>query len=534
MARFLGTAAGRTSGAVVATGFTKAKVFAGAGATTFTVPTDVTKLKVFVVGAGSSYRGGTYAFCSSNCASGVDYPRSCYCACFTGHLTGAGGGYAEKTFTASDAMAGKTLTINVGSIGGLSASSVSAGGITTVTASNATEAVYSWSCTSNSTARDASNDNPISLGFRLPVCGYVNTFSGYYNKGGTASGGDVNRTGGSGVLIPEFLNDSYLDGITCCPTPSGTTGAYNGSSCWVNPIVTCANFNGYHSVFGGYYNYNFTANLCSCLCFISSLCHCTAAGSATPYSSRFSFAGKASKCSGTASCMFLGAELTGANAFTNCAANQFIKDAPSGVGAQSGNSSNNGKNGYSELTLVNTTFSNCCSAIGVAGTGSPITVSSYQTSSGYDFSFGGTGYTCYCNSYDPGCYSSGFCRGSGNPSAYCYQCIGYAFTYVFGSAQSNPICHCLPYGYASCCSLGGGGCCCINRCYNMGFINDSSLISPPTEYTIPLSTLTDENGNNIGDIVYGRGAGVGIAATYGGGGNRNNPVGGNGIVVITY
>ena len=55
MARFLGSASGRTAGSSAATGgFTKAKVFSTAGTTTFTIPNDATKAKAFVVGAGSS------------------------------------------------------------------------------------------------------------------------------------------------------------------------------------------------------------------------------------------------------------------------------------------------------------------------------------------------------------------------------------------------------------------------------------------------------------------------------------------------
>jgi hypothetical protein len=538
MARFLGSASGRTAGSSAAAGgFTKAKVFSTAGTTTFTIPNDATKAKVFVLGAGSSYRTGTYAFCADTCSSGVSYPKSCYCACFTGHLTGAGGGYSEKTYDST--IAGKILTINIGSIGGLSASSVAVTGESTVTGSNATESAYSWSCTDNSTARDASNDNPISLGFSLPVCGYVNTFSGYYNIGGTASGGDVNRTGGSGTLIPEFLQDSYFDGITCTIASGGATGSTGGASCWVNPTITCSCMFGYHTTFGSScYASAWQGASCTCyyLCaVISGLQHCTSGGSATPYSSRFSFTGRNSKSSSTSSCMFLGAETTGPNSYTNNAGNQFIKDTPIGVGAQSGNSSNNGRNGYSELTLVDTTFSNCCTAIGAAGPGDLICINYNHNGSGYDYSFGGQQYSCYCNSYWPGCHSSTACRGSGTPSAYCYTCMGWTFTYVFGTASSGEAhCFCMPRDFSSCCSSGGGGCCCINRCYNMGFVNDQSLISPSTSYEIALSSLVSDTNTNINDISYGGGAGITTSANFGGGGNRLYPTGGSGVVVVVY
>lgn len=95
-------------------------------------------------------------------------------------------------------------------------------------------------------------------------------------------------------------------------------------------------------------------------------------------------------------------------------------------------------------------------------------------------------------------------------------------------------CFTMPYSYASCCSSGGGGCCCVNRCYNMGFVNDQSLLSPSTSYEIPLSTLVSDTSTNVNDIQYGRGAGISTSAAPGGGGNRLYPTGGNGLVVVVY
>ena len=522
MARFLGNASGRTIGAPTgAAGFTKAKVFAGAGTTSFTVPQDVTKLKVFVVGAGSSYRTGTYAFCGANCCSGVAYPSACYCACFIGHLTGAGGGYAEKTFLqSSDLIAGKTLTINVGSIGGLSASSVSATGLATVTASNATESSYTWNCTNNSTARDNSNDNPIAIGIQLPVCGYVNNFSGYYNRGGTASGGDVNRAGGRGVLIPEFICDSYFDGLTCNLTVSGSTT--NASSCWISPIMNSASAGQYHTYFGSNY-----INLSGCVCYylcagISNLCYGSGSGNQC-YSSRYSFVGKTTKESGSNSpygsenCMCT---------LANNAANQFIKDVPIGVGAQSGNSLNNGQNGYSDLIVTSASLTGGTTLSGSSS------CSSYNTnyySGNYDYYFGGTMYTCVSLDYFPGCFSANSCRSVGCSASFCYINIG---NIQYGGPYNN-ICFCIPYGLGNS-SGGGSGYRCSNRCYNLGFINDASSQTPSTGYSINLSTLVNENDLNSTDIGYGRGAGITTSASYGGGGNRLYPNGGSGLVVVIY
>ena len=526
MARFLGNAAGRTVGASLAKpSFTQAKVFSGAGTTTFSVPQDVAKLKVFVVGAGSSYRTGTYCFNSANCCSGVDYPRICYSACFTGHLTGAGGGYAEKTFIQStDLIAGKTLTINVGSIGGLSASSVSATGITTITASNATEASYSWSCTNNSTARDNSNDNPTSIGIQLPVCGYQNNFSGYYNRGGAASGGDINRTGGRGVLIPEFLYNSYFDGITNCSYSPGGGGTTNTSSCWINPTFTAGCITGYHGTFGGTCCTNLTSCYCYYLCTnITDLCQTT---SISGLSSRYTFIGKNTKL--TNYC-FYGSENCIAST-ANSAYDAFIKDVPSGIGAQSGNSVSNGVNGNSELVVTETTITNPISA----GGGSALSINcSQQGFGGYDFSFGGYSATsCACYAYTPGCLSSTGAVGSSQAgTSYCYRCMGFAFSYVFGTSQSGTAhCFAMPYGVVA--AQTGGVC--LNRTYNMGFSNDLSITNKTTEYEIPLSMLVSDTNTNISDIAYGRGAGITTSASFGGGGNRLYPQGGSGLVVLVY
>lgn len=519
MSRYLGTAAGRTLGATGTQTFTKAKVFSGTGTTSFTVPADVSKLKVYVVGAGSSYRSGTYCFNGAACCSGVAYPRNCYSACFLGHLTGAGGGYAEKTFIQStDLIAGKTLTINVGSIGGLSASSVSATGITTVTASNATEAAYSWSCTNNSTARDNSNDNPISIGIQLPVCGYQNSFSGYYNRGGTASGGDINRTGGRGVLIPEFLYNSYFDGITNTSYSASVSG--NTSSCWINPTITTASLIGYHTVFGANPNFNATNCFCYCLCTgITNLC---SNNTLSGLSSRYTFVGRNTKDS---SYCYYGSENTNTST-PNCAYDAFIKDVPSGIGAQSGNSASNGVNGNSELVVTQTTITD------PSATGPEITVTCNFTTSGYDFSFGGTAYSCYCYSYTPGCLSATGKKSSSSAGpTYCYNCIGFAFTYVYGTNNSGTaLCLAMPYGNVS----GGTFGACSNRTYNMGFSNDLSIANKTTEYQIPLSMLVSDTDTNVSDISYGQGAGISTSASFGGGGNRLYPQGGNGLVVLVY
>lgn len=532
MARFLGSPEGRTSGADAGgeRSFSRAKVFSTPGSQSFTIPDTAKRVKVYVIGAGSCYRTTTYDFCGSGCCSGVDYPRTCYCACFTGHLTGAGGGYAEKTWTSE--VAGKTMTITVGSQTGLSASTVVFNG-NTVTASNATDASYSWSCTGNSTARDATNDNPIAGGFRVPVCGYRNVISGYYNLGGTASGGDVNRTGGRGTVIPEFLCDSYLDGVgnVCTSSAGGFTG--NTSSCWVNPTFYCHCMGGYHYVFGSdCRSSSWSGPGCSCytLCAgISNLCACAGTNNCDYRVSRFSFAGKGNT---KASCAPLGAEASLVGT-TNSAADTFIKDVPTGIGAQSGNSAANGKSGHSEMVLTHTTFSNTTYTCQIGGAGTAL-VEVQSCSGGYDYSFGGTGTTCFCGRYNPGCFSScSAFTGNLSNTSWCYRCVGQIWNYVFGSGQNGcAICMCYPYGLTQ---VGQTQCCCcfVNRCYTLGYLNDNSLSTDENAYRLDLSGYISDTGTNSTDVTYGNGASL-TPAGYGGGGNRLNPAGGSGLVVVVY
>jgi len=477
MARFLGTAAGRTAGAsTIEASFTRAKVFSTPGTTTFQVPPDAKKAKVYVIGAGSNYRTGTYCFLSDNCCSGVEFPRSCYCVCFVGHLTGAGGGYAEKTYDSG--IAGKTLTINVGSVGGLSASSVAASGYTTVSATNATDTVHSWN--------------------------------------------------GRGVLIPEFLYDGYLDGVGCVAGGAGFGG--NTSSCWFNPNMQCQCILGYHYTFGNYCGFNNGwSNQYSCACWglcagTSNLCGCVA--QCCRASSRFSFAGRYStKCSCN-----MGGEVEGGPLGNNMGDNAMVKDRPIGIGAQSGNSADSGKRGSSEQIVTETSLSlnrstsssgSCC-----------LQVSYSHYSQGYDYSFGGTQFSCYCSVYYPGCFSNCYAFKGTRTDAWCYRCIGTGWTYVFGTNFSGTAhCWCSPYGLVNC---SGSECIdCRNRFMNIGFVNDRSSIMNES-WEIPISNMISDTGQNTNDIKYGNGATIDSSAGYGGGGNRSYQTGGQGLVVVIY
>jgi hypothetical protein len=478
-------------------GFSQAQTFTSSG--TWTVPPGITTAKVFVIGAGSCYRTTCMCFQGLNCCSGVVTPVCRYCMIMVGHLPGAGGGYAEKTMV--DLQPGTTMTITVGSIGGSTASIASIGSYS-VTANNATESAVNWACTNNSTARNNSSDNPVSMGFSLPTCGYVNCIWGYWNFGGTASGGDVNRTGGRGVIIPYVLSDSVMDG--CIPTCGGSasapyvcnngsfyTGGYDYSFGGTRYNCVCVNtyfvaafkpnaFCGYcfspnnspassnncycdityHTVFGnqcanGYWSYQFYNCLAYCACGMTLCVNGYYGGGPGDI---YYFAGQNTKPS-----------YGDFGSYDNWA----TESTPVGIGAESGTSAGNGNNAVSEVQLNKVT--------------NPVTQ--------------GGGYTAMC--------AIGFSQDN--------------FTFVFGSSISSwPVaCYCNLFTLNN------------MQCYNMGFFKDESLYKPVNTGVIPLSTLKQPGCANISDFRYGYGATT-VAAGYGGGGNRLNPAGGNGAVVIMY
>lgn len=507
-----------------ATAYTTAAVLSTPGSTTLTIPAGITQAKIIAIGAGSCYRETAFCFGSTGCYSGVAAPRCDYCLTGIFGLPGAGGGYSESTVSV---YPGQVLNINVGSIGGLSASSVVAGS-TTITAYNATESSVSWNCTSNSSARSSSLDNPVQQGWTLPVCGYCNSISGYFNAGGTATGGDINRTGGKGILIPYYCYNSCMD---ACITGSGAGGASGGgfSTCmrgctaWqcqnsgydysfggtryncnctngtyyaqnrcngycggnICASMGCMCLMTYHSTFGGqcYYNMGWASCLCqtlwsnTTLCVGNYTCYNQSAGAAV----RYLFAGQAQRSS------------TGAfaNDPLESLSEQFSMNAESkaiGIGAESGRSEGNGLNAMSEVQTQ--IFSG---SSGVSGSGT-----------------------------DMGCYGPG--------TLIC--CIGYNqdhFTFIFGTAISQ-------YPWSGFCALGiaGTGAQATSyKCFTMGYVKDSSLQRPTNGAVIPLSQYKSTTGGTVADIKYGYGATLNTPG-YGGGGNRVNTAGGGGVVVVIY
>lgn len=488
--------------------YSRAEVFSTPGTATWSVPAGVSKAKVFVIGAGSNYRSTEFCFESSSaCCSGVDTPGTEYCLNFIGHLVGAGGGYAEKTL---DGVApGSSMTINVGSVGGLSASSVSIGG-TTVTANNATDSSISWNCAGNSTARDNSNDNLVSLGFDLPVCGYRNCINGYFNAGGTAAGGDVNRTGGAGVFIPFFREDSVVDGtLTATGTGGASSGPGEGCTCtqWTGSgydytfggrryHCTCTiaylkpsqglngnqcgccfywggetNFNclclvTYHNVFGGrcYSNMPWSQCICQRMCNGVYLCvNGGGGGGGAAGVTNFAKSGG----SGAGGQMYPASDDT--FQVTNC---------PVGIGAEAGSSHADGYQGVSDATLL-----------------------APEVSAG-----GGGG-------------------GGSSDTVVCYVGFGQDhFSFIYGNSACGS-CAAMENLYGS-----SGG----SLYYTLGYSKDAESRKPSSNSIIPLSTLKSRDGTNVADFKFGFGATSNEAAGPGGGGNRLYPTGGSGAVVVVY
>jgi hypothetical protein len=495
------------------TAYTRAEVFSTPGTSSWTVPAGVTKAKVFVIGAGSCYRVNTMCFQGLGCYSGNSVPICNYCLTFQGHLPGAGGAYAEKTLT--DIYPSQVMTINVGSPTGLSASSISIGS-NTVTAGNGTETAVSWNCTNNTTARVATSDNPFTLGFPFPTCGYYNYISGYWNSGGTASGGDINRSGGRGTIAPYFCQNSCMD-VACSAGSSGvclrgcTTWACNNSgydysfggtryncNCFNGRLCPCNNNNcycgssfyvdqncicliTYHNVFGGqcYYFMPWTSCVCQAACNNGmSLCVSNAGAAGGPGFHKYFFAG----CAQRASTGTFGNDPQEPS--TPYSTN--VEAVPAGIGAESGRSDGPGLNGLSEVQIT-------------------------QSSGSYTASSGGS--TCY-----------------GTGTVLCCKNFNQDhFSFYFGSNLSQ-----FPWvGFMDIGNSGGSAGASSIKCYNIGFNRDASLYRPTNPGVLPLSQYKSSTGSSVADIKYGYGATINPAG-YGGGGNRLNPGGGGGLVVVVY
>jgi len=368
---------------------------------------------------------------------------------------------------------------------------------------------------------------------------------GYFNAGGTATGGDVNRTGGRGVFIPYFCADSCIDYSTTTVAPtsiaSASGGAGNltirGCTCW-----QCQN-SGYDYSFGGTrYNCNcmiadYCAQCrCNCCCggcwCVNATCICLhtyhnvfgalcvgpgsgnglqwwnccicgtmrdsttlgvsnpsvaygggGGGPAPAVQPKYLFNGVA----GRNCCGFLGRDSNVTAADANTGMNFDV--LPAGIGSSAGRSEGNGVDGASEQQLT-------------------LATNQLQGTSAY------TPGTCW-----------------GTQSLIC--CISFSqdnFSFVFGSGISQ-------WPWAGLCNAGIGTALTTegnrNQCISLSFYKDRSLYQPQNSAVLDLSLLKSAAGTNIGSVLYGHGAGI-DAAGPGGGGNRLNTAGGNGLVVVIY
>jgi hypothetical protein len=403
----------------------------------------------------------------------------------------------------------------------------------TITATNATEFPFLWTCQSQTTARNSQYDVPITAGFELPVCGYTNCYNAWYNIPGTGSGGDVNYSGGTGVLAPVFVGATNV-----FDTNYGAAATAGGSHCggWTTPYIYCFQVTSYHNVFG-------VTNCCGstfpncypCNCVCPFVCNCLCNyPSATPGPGMCHvFYGS------TSSCYDAMATTAVSNSATPTAR---IRD-PIGVGASSGSQAGTGNRASVPEQVIESNWNKDGTAgytapggsggfTATSGTGSNLTY--YYTLQGYDEQFGGTGYNCVCVYMFMGCVygtvaaGAPVCGASGATSL-CYFCMGNGFVTTFGMPAPRS-CACFPYQASG----GGGGAAtnsakCMAISYDAEKINGSQFRGSP----IPLGVLTDVNGNNNTSIEYGLGA-TNKKAQLGGGGNRYYPAGGNGAVVVMW
>ena len=520
MARFVGTAINRTLGVSAAGGFTKAEVFTTPGTTTWAVPSDAKKLKVFVIGAGSDYTAMTHCYASTNCNSGVASLGCNYCLTFTGHAPGAGGGFAEKLITNPIG----TATVTVGQKGATEAAAPTdssfclPGNSVSITAYSARKIPVNWACTGNSTARDNTYDLPTSIGFQLPICGYINCISGYWQQPGTATGGDVNRTGGSSIIIPEFLCDSNI-----------RPDSYQS----VSPTVTCGLACTQGTMFfpgTGSQRTNLQTAGAKCVGGTGTAVSAASGGVSPGYSLicavdvgyNFYYGGRGCWC--TCAVAVSGAGQTTVSGTLSISYDPSFKkfsNTPIGLGASSGLSESDGHKAKPEAFTVTPIFDGGSTANTSAGAGNNtwcLCVRDIISST-----FGSSCYSCvYTISIPEGpiCQSNASSKLGSCGCFWCATACNCTCTGGYTPAM------CFP-------AIGGGGSgWTAQPYYDITYIQTETSLSELTGESLELSGLTNAAGVGLSNFRYGSGAGS-SAATYGGGGNRCYPAG-NGAVVVLY
>jgi hypothetical protein len=395
---------------------------------------------------------------------------------------------------------------------GMSSSGVSGTGISAVSATNATEATICYTCTNPVAARDGSYDPDITAGFRLPVCGYQICYNGWYNIPGNGSGGDVNRKGGAGVLVPEFVATSCIDMYK-----TGGGAAVNCGG-WVSPYIYCGHVGSYHTVFGVTWCCGSVFPNCyPCNCICPFVCNniCNYAAGSSIYQ-KFTVGG---------------AQTQAYDASTDqdsMGRTLYASPKPIGVGATAGTSAGIGRRASAPDQVLESNWPS--SSGGTAFTPAASFVSFTCAGYGYDTVFGGSQCTQWCQCMHMGCVygttlTSPVC-GANEATSFCYRCTGSGFSAVFGSYVDNMQCFCFRYAPS-----GGGGT--SYKCTGLSFVPENIASDSYQPYTFRLSSLINETGQPQNDLEYATGAAL-EKASFGGGGNRWNPVGGTGLVVVTW
>ena len=259
----------------------------------------------------------------------------------------------------------------------------------------------------------------------------------------------------------------------------------NCAGCWCAGF-SCACLMSYHSTFGGQCYYNMPWANCICQRILASTSLCVSnpgsAGAGSGGGIIYCLAGQSRRCQSGG----FGNDPNESGSFTEYGTPQ-IQVQPMGIGAQSGRSSANGLNAVSEPITTN-----------IAG----------SFSAG-----GGSTYNCW-----------------GSGALVC--CLNFSqdhFTFIFGTSSSQ-------FPWAGLCSAGAtaGTPATSIKCMNLGYIRNTDVDIPTDSGLLPLSALKSSTGTNVNDIKFGYGATGYTAAGYGGGGNRSNPAGGQGLVVVIY
>lgn len=522
MARFVGTAVARTLGSTVDPSFTKADVFTTPGSYSWNVPSSATKIKVYVVGAGSDYNLMTHCYASSDCNSGVASLGCNYCLTFNGHAMGAGGGYAERIIDRPSGTATVVVGARGASVGCAPTDSAFCLGGTNIVAFSARHVSATWCCVGNCTARDCSNFAPISLGFQIPTCGHINCTSGWWSLPGCATGGNINRVGGCSIIIPEFICDSNIRPNTVqCPVPAsavtcgmaGSVGTifFPGTACQRQSLTTAGSLEGPRTP-GTYCPVATGGGVAPG----TIICCATTRGFDFYYGATGIWCMDARAISGGSSGGI--SSISGTLSITYDPSFRRYSNKPIGLGASSGLSESNGFNAKPETFTVTPIYD----GITTIGSGGGTSLWCVCSRSQISTTFGSSCYCCFFTLNLP----CTWCGCSINCNFSLSECCCWL---------TGKVCNCTFYPELCIPAISGGASGAAftpQPYYDITYIQTETSLSELTGETIPLAGMVSNTNVGLSDLRVGSGAGS-RPATFGGGGNRCFTAA-NGAVVILY